>query len=71
LEAAECKLAEDGDAVGPVEADGADVEDAEDGLWIGLVKTEGGKALNKTYGIVTQGDEIDGNAPEDGNPNGI
>jgi hypothetical protein len=40
LEAAEDDFAEDGDAVGPVEADGANVEDAEDRLEIVQYKME-------------------------------
>lgn len=49
-EFSEHELAEDGDAVGPVESDGADVEDAGDG------------------GVGTETNQIDDDAPEDGDP---
>ena len=52
LEAAEHDLAEDGDAVRPVERDSRDVEHASDGR------------------VRAEADEVDRNAPEDGDPDG-
>ena len=45
-------LAEDGNAITPVEGDGGDVEDTLDG------------------GLGAEGDEVDGDTPEDGDPDG-
>lgn len=53
LEAAKDDLAEDGDAVAPVEGNGADVEDAQDSR------------------VAAQADEVNGNTPEDGDPDCI
>ena len=47
------KLAEDGDAVRPIESDGADVEDTSNGC------------------VGTETDQVDDDAPEDGDPDGI
>jgi hypothetical protein len=53
LEPVEGELAQDGDAVRPVERDGGDVEHALDG------------------NVVAQTDEVDGDAPEYGDPHGV
>lgn len=51
--AREYKLAGNGDAVGPVEGDSADVEDTEDG------------------GIGTEGDQVDDDAEDGRDPDGV
>ncbi len=53
LELAPDELAGNGDDIGPVERDGAHVENACDG------------------NVGTEGDQVDGNAPEDADPNGV